>query len=108
MRLRQLSQEGRTITIITTVTSLGSGDVGDGRDGYRVENRRLLIAPDEADLVRRLFRMYAADLKYVRFGTSTETFGSINADQLERASWSSRRLPHDWGQQEDVMEALAG
>jgi hypothetical protein len=29
--------------------------------GYRVENRRLLIAPDEAELVRRLFRMYAAD-----------------------------------------------
>jgi DNA invertase Pin-like site-specific DNA recombinase len=29
--------------------------------GYRVENRRLLIAPEEAELVRRLFRMYAAD-----------------------------------------------
>ena len=29
--------------------------------GYRVENRRLLIVPEEAELVRRIFRQYAAD-----------------------------------------------
>ena len=28
---------------------------------------------------------YYADLKYVRYGTSAETYGSINADQLEDA-----------------------
>ncbi|GHT89864.1 hypothetical protein FACS1894101_1330 [Betaproteobacteria bacterium] len=71
--------------------------------GYRVENRQLLIHPDEAKVVRRIFEKFAelrSTTEVVR-GLWREGLHATTVNELLRLIWlKNHELPWAWDEQE--------